>query len=221
MRSTLDHYNRHGAAYALANHTRQTPQRQARAFLTRLQQRQALDNPTALRILDAGCGTGRDSLVFLAGGAQVDAFDGAETMVAIASQQLGLPVRTMRFEALDLPESTYDGIWAMASLLHVAPADLPAVLVALGRSLKPGGRLFASFKHGQGQRTDTQTGRVFTDMDYGRLAGLLRSITGLALIQYTLLPADADQHVAFPWFSFVLERSASSSVSLTPLPMPH
>ena len=38
-------------------------------------------------------------------------------------------------------QDRFDGIWACASLLHVAPADLPDALRRLQRALRPGGVL--------------------------------------------------------------------------------
>ena len=101
------------------------------------------------KILDAGCGSGRDSLFFKNHGFQVTAFDASEEMVKLASQLLGQRVLHMSFEDLDLPE-TYDGIWACASLLHVKRAELRNVIARLTQHLNTGGMLYVSFKYGGG-----------------------------------------------------------------------
>jgi SAM-dependent methyltransferase len=113
------------------------------------------------RILDAGCGSGRDVIAFQAAGYAVDAFDASEEICRIASERTGIRVRHLRFEELEGTE-TYAGIWACASLLHVRPADLPDVLDRLYRLLEPGGVLYASFKYGSGERC--REGRYFLDM---------------------------------------------------------
>ena len=70
------------------------------------------------KVLDAGCGSGRDSLFFKNQGFQVTAFDASKEMVKLASELLDQKVLLMSFEDLSLTEQ-YDGIWACASLLHV------------------------------------------------------------------------------------------------------
>lgn len=51
-------------------------------------------------VLDAGCGSGRDSLVLIKSGFKVDAFDASEEMCKRASNLLGQRVRFCRFEEL-------------------------------------------------------------------------------------------------------------------------
>ena len=112
-------------------------------------------------ILDAGCGTGRDSLVFINAGYAVDAFDASEGMCRYASDLLKIKVKCMQFEELS-GENEYDGIWACASLLHVNAVDLPDVLTRIKKLLKPDGVFYASFKSGSGERV--KEGRYFNDM---------------------------------------------------------
>ena len=94
------------------------------------------------RILDAGCGSGRDAKAFLAMGFQVDAMDASVEMVKLASQFTGLPVKQQTLESITDIER-YDGIWACASLLHLPEALLPKVFTQFEAALKPmGGYVF-------------------------------------------------------------------------------
>ena len=113
------------------------------------------------KILDAGCGSGRDAIAFQEAGYEVEAFDASAEICRIASERTGIEVRQLRFEDLQ-GEDQYNGIWACASLLHVKPDDLPDVLRRLFRLLKPEGVLYASFKYGSGERV--KDGRYFHDM---------------------------------------------------------
>lgn len=99
------------------------------------------------RILDAGCGSGRDSRCFLEQGFCIEAFDAAEEICRIAEKHIGQPVTCMRFEDMEY-EARFEGIWACASLLHVSRKELPQVLQRLYCALKPMGILYASFKYG-------------------------------------------------------------------------
>lgn len=123
--------------------------------------------PAGGLILDAGCGSGRDSKAFIDAGLRVRAFDASAKLARLAQELIGQPVEVQRFD--DITErACYDGIWACASLLHVAAAELPATLARLWASLKPGGVFYLSFKHGEGERNDGE--RQFTDADEQRLA---------------------------------------------------
>ena len=113
------------------------------------------------KILDAGCGSGRDTAAFLEAGYETEAFDASEALCRIASEKTGIRVKQLCFEDLSGRE-IYDGIWACASLLHVAAADLPDVLGRIYRLLKEGGIFYASFKKGEGERTKGD--RYFHDL---------------------------------------------------------
>lgn len=100
-----------------------------------------------MHILDAGCGSGRDSLYFKNSSYKVTAFDASQKMCQSASQLLNQEVLRLRFEEMDFVNS-FDAIWASASLLHVSKKEMPDVMDRLAKALKPGGVLYASFKYG-------------------------------------------------------------------------
>lgn len=130
------------------------------------------------RILDAGSGSGRDALSLRLLGYKVEAFDASAAMVAATREHAGVPVRQMRFEDFAW-EHPFEGIWACASLLHVAEADLPGVIDRLAAHLPRGGALYLSFKLGTGERV--KDGRRFTDMTEDSLATLLDGCSALGL----------------------------------------
>ena len=113
-------------------------------------------------ILDAGCGSGRDAKAFADAGFAVTAFDASEELAALATAHCGFEVAARRFEDVT-EEAQYDAIWCCASLLHVPTNQLPETLGKLWRALRPGGRLYVSFKHGTGERMRGE--RLFTDAD--------------------------------------------------------
>lgn len=131
------------------------------------------------RILDAGCGSGRDARAFHEMGYDVEAFDASAELVELARQHSGLPVEKKRFEDVTEVER-YDGIWCCASLLHVPLAELPGVMARLARALKPDGVWYLSFKYGSGERE--KDGRVFTDMDEIKLNYLIADLENIVLL---------------------------------------
>ena len=127
-------------------------------------------------ILDFGCGSGRDTKYFLQHGFAVEATDGSKELCKLASEYTGISVKQMLFDELEAVEK-YDGIWACASILHLAWADLVVVMQKMVRAVKDGGVIYTSFKYGQ--FTGERNGRFFTDLDEGGLSRLLKEVGGL------------------------------------------
>jgi 2-polyprenyl-3-methyl-5-hydroxy-6-metoxy-1,4-benzoquinol methylase len=128
------------------------------------------------RILDAGCGSGRDAKAFAELGYTVEAFDASAEMARIASRHTGMSVRQLTFEEISWTHE-FDGVWASASLLHVPRNELCRIIGQLTQALKPGGVLYASFKHGTTERE--KVGRHFTDMTEETLADELSRLPQL------------------------------------------
>ena len=122
-------------------------------------------------ILDAGCGSGRDSKAFMELGYQVTAMDASQKICEEAEKLLELKVFCQSFEEIEM-ENTFDGIWACASLLHVSKEKLPEVLYRLKQALKDGGILYASFKYGEGE--SVKKGRLFNNYNEGNLRSLMK-----------------------------------------------
>lgn len=134
--------------------------------------------PEGGRILDLGCGSGRDSLAFLKAGFEVDAVDGSARMVRAASELTGLPVVHALFADYE-PEGFYDGIWACGSLLHVPAAELADVIAKYARTLVPGGAFYLSFK--LGVHDGMRNGRWFTDLDEPAFRNLVAEVPELRI----------------------------------------
>lgn len=128
--------------------------------------------PPKARILDLGCGSGRDSLAFRSMGFDAVPVDGSEGMCRVAESNTGLHVRRMLFSELDY-EDEFDGVWACASLLHADSADLPSIFAAVHRSLRRHGVFFCCFKYGDFE--GIRDGRHYTDMTESSLGDLLSS----------------------------------------------
>ena len=125
------------------------------------------------RILDAGCGSGRDSRAFKQHGYSIVAFDASREMCRMASELLGEEVWQMRFDEIAFEEE-FDGIWACASLLHVPIGELPDTLKKLRKALKEKGWLYASFKYGECTRVHGE--RTFSDFTETSVKKLMESV---------------------------------------------
>ena len=150
-------------------------------------------NPSA-RILDLGCGSGRDSKHFIQQGYDVTPVDGSAEMCRMASDYLGIPVKCIRFSELKYKKE-FDGIWACASLLHVPKDNIQDVMAKMKRALKTDGVLYASFKYGDGE--ENIGGRYFSyyseyDLDW---------ISDLGLIEYWISEDVRPDHAAEKWLN--------------------
>lgn len=158
---TAAFYDREADAYAAATLALDMSADYAR-FLPRL--------PRGGDILDAGSGSGRDSLAFLDRGYSVTAFDASPALAALSSVLTGTTTMVRIFAQVD-EEHCYDGVWASASLLHVPDAELDDAWDRLVRALRVGGSIYASFKLGGGKAVGAD-GRRFHLLDQRRLAGI-------------------------------------------------
>lgn len=130
------------------------------------------------RILDAGCGSGRDTLYFLRNGYSVEAFDASIEMVKHARKLTGVDVKHNAFSDVDTSEK-YDGIWCCASLLHLNKADVISNMKILSNVLNVDGVWYVSFKYGTNERNSN--GRFFIDLDENGLLDVIDCLDGIEL----------------------------------------
>ena len=137
--------------------------------------------PQGAKILDLGCGSGRDSLQFMKLGYDVTAVDGSLELAKRASKLLGKEVIVSSFEELQL-EDKYDGIWACASLLHLDNNALRDVLNKLYDNLNDSGIFYMSFKYGTSEFID-ENNRYFNMFTEERLIKFIEENTKYNILQ--------------------------------------
>lgn len=121
------------------------------------------------KILDAGCGSGRDTLFFLNEGFSVISFDASDEMVQLSSAHTGNKTLKMQFQEIEFTNE-FDGVWACASLLHVNRDEIDEVIAKIVNSLKLEGIFFASFKCGE--EVVIRDGRLFNSYNEKTLKSL-------------------------------------------------
>ena len=124
-------------------------------------------------ILDAGCGSGRDSKAFIKSGFNVHAIDASYELAKLAEQQINQNVDVTTFQEFKT-SNHYDAIWACASLLHVPMYELLQVFKNLSKSLKTDGVFYCSFKYGNDQVS--RNGREFTNLNESLLEELISTL---------------------------------------------
>lgn len=141
--ATYDFYQSQAPHYTASGAQGQS--RHLNGFLARL--------APGARILELGCGGGRDAAYMKERSFDVDATDAVPAMVKKANERNNLDARVMQFGKLDAV-ACYDAVWAHASLLHCPRSDLPDALSRIYCAMRPGGWHFANFKLGNGEGRD-------------------------------------------------------------------
>lgn len=143
------------------------------------------------KILDAGCGSGRDVNYFASKGFMVTGIDLSDGLLSYAREHAH---PNAIFQKMDLRTITlntsFDGIWASASLLHLKRGELLPVLRNFQHMLMPGGILFLLMKEGTGDQLVTSgtiegDTRFFTYYMSEEIRLVLEGVGFIMLDQYT------------------------------------
>lgn len=155
------------------------------------------------KLLDLGCGSGRDSAWFAANGFAVTAVDGSAELCKRVKANYGIDAICMQFEDLSF-RAEFDAVWACASLLHVGKADMSAILGKVSDALKPGGVLYASYKYGSQERFFK--GRYFSDYTEQDLPVLLTPENRLTLLEYWITEDVRPDHAGERWLNLIAKK---------------
>ena len=194
MNDTLCYYNQNADAFVAGTQDADMSE-QYRFFLKHL-------TPGG-KLLDLGCGSGRDSAYFASLGFEVTAVDGSEALCKRAREHYGIEALCMRFEDISFT-GEFDAIWACASLLHVQKADMEDVMKKVSAALKPNGFLYASFKYGSEERTSG--GRFFNDYTEDDIDTLLTPKNQLQLVEYWITEDVRPEHAGEQWLNIVAKK---------------
>jgi SAM-dependent methyltransferase len=140
-------------------------------------------------ILDAGCGSGRDSQILEALGLEVIGLDLSEGLLEVA-RQAGVPLIQGDLRRLPIRDSALAGVWACASLVHLDLVDAAGAIAEFARTLGVGGALFISVRHGRGEqwRRDGRGGRRWHQLYDRNQAEQLVTSAGLSIRHIAVEP---------------------------------
>lgn len=125
------------------------------------------------KILDLGCGAGRDTLAFSNAGYEVTAIDGCKSLCEQVKKISNAKVINMTFDTLNFINE-FDGVWACASLLHVSSSEIIAVLEKVIKSAKCNAPIYMSFKYGEFE--GMRNGRFFNDYTEDKFKNLIKNL---------------------------------------------
>ena len=194
---TLEHYNECAAEFWAGTRDHDVKQN-IEALLRHIR------GAPPFRILDFGCGPGRDLAAFRALGHEPIGLEGSPTSAAMARAHSGCEVWEQDFLALKLPADLFDGIFANASLFHVPRQEVPRVLGELRAALKPDGVLFTSNPRGNNEEGWNQ-GRYGAYHDLASWRAFLEA-AGFAELEHYYRPPGLPLERQ-PWLASVWRKS--------------
>jgi SAM-dependent methyltransferase len=195
---TLAHYERNADSFWRGTREHDVSQNIA-ALLA------SIEGEPPYRILDLGCGPGRDLKTFRELGHIATGLEGSPAFCAMARLHSGCEVWEQDFLDLRLPEAYFDGVFANAALFHVPGQELPRVLAQLHRALRSRGVLFSSNPRGDNSEGWSADGRYGAYHDLERWRGFLLA-AGFEEIAHYYRPEGLPRERQ-PWLASVWRRS--------------
>lgn len=123
---------------------------------------EAVGTGADVRVLDAGCGTGRMSRYVADRGCRVEGVDLSSNMVAMARRDHGDLVFTVgSLTDLPHPNDQFAGVMLWYSIIHTPPSGQQQIFDEVARVLRPGGHVLVGFQAGEGRRDLSQAYRQF------------------------------------------------------------
>ena len=195
MDKTIEYYNQNADMFAQGTRL---------VDFTIVQERFRKMLPVGSRILDFGCGSGRDTKYFLEKGYQVAATDGSAELCRLAGSFTGIKVKEMLFQELD-EIGVYDGIWACSSILHLPKQELLSVIQKMCIALKDNGMIYTSFKYSnfEGERN----GRYFTDFTEDTFDKFIKVIQELTIEEEWITSDVRPGRGEEKWLNLILRKN--------------
>ena len=153
------------------------------------------------KILEVGCGPGRDALMLREAGYQVVGLDPTWAMLQFAKQaEVALVAGDAR--SLPIASSSVQGVWAQASLLHLPHLDFSLALSEIARVLQPHGVCYLSLKIGEGEQMQAD-GRFFA---YHQPKLVAKALAGVGLHVLEQWNVDDSRPNCPPWVKTIARK---------------
>ncbi len=155
------------------------------------------------KVVEIGCGDGRDAAEIRRRVAWYEGFDPSSGMLGLA--RLAVPGASfIQADALDYGyPSGLDVVLAFASLLHVPRDDLARVCLLVQLALRPGGVFYVSLKEGRGYQTQWKKDRYGERIFYLYDAELVEKLAGTG---FDRAYSDRQTIGSTDWFTLALRR---------------
>jgi len=112
-----------------------------------------IDKLNGDKVLDIGCGSGRDAEYFVSKGLDVIGIDLSDRFIEISQAKVPkAKFIKMDMRNIDFPVEYFDGIWLMASILHIPKLEIKDTIIKFREVLKTNGIIYISVKLGEGEK---------------------------------------------------------------------
>lgn len=108
--------------------------------------------PKNANVLDAGCGSGRDTIYLKEEGLNVIGIDDSKSMLNEAKKRVNANLSKMNILNLDFKDKSFDGVWCMATLADIEKNNNKRAIKEFNRVLKKDGLLYVAVKEGDGEK---------------------------------------------------------------------
>lgn len=160
-------------------------------------------HPHVPRVVEIGCGDGRDAAEIVTRAAWYEGFDPSEGLLDIARKK----VPDASFVKADALSYTYppnlDVVFAFASLLHVNKDDLTHVCQKVAKALRQGGIFYISLKERSEYAEEIKADQYGERMFYYYTADLVKELAGDA---FQAVHEEHMHHGNTDWFNIALKR---------------
>lgn len=104
------------------------------------------------KILDAGCGTGRDAAYLTEDGFEVVGIDLSKKMLELAKKRTKAKFKVMDLRDLKFKKEEFDGIWCMSTLSDIPQNEAKTIIQNFMKILKTNGIIYISAREGKGHK---------------------------------------------------------------------
>jgi ubiquinone/menaquinone biosynthesis C-methylase UbiE len=182
LKKTYEVYSKYAKDYAEATFQNIT-QYQLIQFISHL--------PKDAKVLDIGCGSGKDTAYLTEEGYDVTGIDYSPEMIEEAKSRVPEgKFKVMDMRTLEFDNESFDGIWCLASFFHIPKEKALKVLKGFRDVLKAEGVMYIAVKEGEGEQmveypqTSNQP-RFFAFYKQAEIEGLLEAAGFTILNSYT------------------------------------
>lgn len=162
-----------------------------------------LASATDARVMEIGCGDGRDAAEIVKRVAWYEGCDPSKGLLAIARHKLP-EASFVEADALSYEyPSNLDVIYAFASLLHVNRNDMPAVFAKAATALRTGGVFYISLKERATYTEEVKKDQYGERMFYLYTAPLIKELAGDA---FRTVHEDHHRHGNTDWFTIAFKK---------------
>ncbi|MDP3480411.1 MAG: class I SAM-dependent methyltransferase [Desulfoprunum sp.] len=158
--------------------------------------------PNGAKILDIGCGSGRDLLWLKECGYQPTGFERSANLAEFAGHHSKCPVIKGDFTIFDFSIFQFDAIILIGALVHLQYSELAPILIRISRAVRQDGFIYLTLKEGLGC-SQNEDGRIFTLWKPEALEKIFLDI-GLKILDFSKNKSSVNQQDV--WLGYLLKK---------------